>query len=100
MIEDLELGIRTQVSTKQSSQIIEFPQSNVIGLYFADKTRIFLRPSGTEPKIKFYIMCPHPQNFLEKKNPLTSTEVKEYSAWCLQRAQFLRESLKTFCDKA
>ncbi len=30
------------------------PKSNVISLELADKTRILARPSGTEPKIKYY----------------------------------------------
>ncbi len=32
----------------------EQPQSNVIAFYLADGSRITARPSGTEPKIKFY----------------------------------------------
>ena len=30
------------------------PQSNVISLEMADNSRIIARPSGTEPKIKYY----------------------------------------------
>jgi len=30
------------------------PKSNVLSLNFEDNTRIIIRPSGTEPKIKFY----------------------------------------------
>jgi len=32
----------------------ELPKSNVISVLFADGTKIVARPSGTEPKIKFY----------------------------------------------
>ena len=33
---------------------INFPKSNVLQLYTEDGTKISMRPSGTEPKIKFY----------------------------------------------
>ena len=34
---------------------IDLPTSDVVKLYFEDGTNIAVRPSGTEPKIKFYI---------------------------------------------
>ena len=34
---------------------IDLPKSDVVKLYFEDGTNIAVRPSGTEPKIKFYI---------------------------------------------
>lgn len=33
---------------------IKLPKSNVLQLYLADGSKITMRPSGTEPKIKFY----------------------------------------------
>lgn len=33
------------------------PKSDVIRLWLADKTKIVVRPSGTEPKIKIYVGC-------------------------------------------
>jgi phosphoglucomutase len=36
------------------SWAIELPQSNVLQFVLADGTKISARPSGTEPKIKFY----------------------------------------------
>ncbi len=33
----------------------EFPPSNVVRLWLEDETKIVVRPSGTEPKIKIYI---------------------------------------------
>jgi len=32
----------------------EIPRANVLAFYLSDDSRILLRPSGTEPKIKFY----------------------------------------------
>ena len=34
---------------------INLPKSNVIKIYLADKSTVCVRPSGTEPKVKFYI---------------------------------------------
>ena len=44
------LDRRTGKVTGQTRQ----PQSNVLAFYMADGSRITARPSGTEPKIKFY----------------------------------------------
>ena len=35
---------------------LAFPKSNVLGFFFANGTTLYARPSGTEPKIKFYAM--------------------------------------------
>ena len=37
-----------------TSQPIELPKSNVLQFFLADGSKISIRPSGTEPKIKFY----------------------------------------------
>ena len=34
---------------------IDMPKSNVIIYYTEDGSQVALRPSGTEPKIKFYV---------------------------------------------
>ena len=34
----------------------DLPKSNVLGFFFENGDQFYLRPSGTEPKIKFYIM--------------------------------------------
>ncbi len=45
-----------QVSIQNSVQKpIDLPKSDVIKLYFDDGSTIAVRPSGTEPKVKFYI---------------------------------------------
>lgn len=41
------------ISGKKSS--LDFPVSDVLQFYLADGTKVSVRPSGTEPKIKFYI---------------------------------------------
>lgn len=39
---------------EESEKPIELPKSNVIQFYLEDGSKITVRPSGTEPKIKFY----------------------------------------------
>ena len=52
--EDYELGIRT---LNNSTESLILPKSNVIKLHLEDNSWIAARPSGTEPKIKFYLFC-------------------------------------------
>jgi phosphomannomutase len=50
--------------TKQETLSLNLPKSNVLIYYTEDGSKIAARPSGTEPKIKFYISV----NTLEKEN--------------------------------
>jgi phosphoglucomutase len=55
VIKDYETLKTTNVATGEVS-ILEFPcTSNVLQYFTEDGTKISVRPSGTEPKIKFYI---------------------------------------------
>ncbi len=38
-----------------NTKTLDFPKSDVIQFYLEDGTKVSVRPSGTEPKIKFYI---------------------------------------------
>lgn len=51
---------------------LDFPLSNVLQFYFEDGTQITARPSGTEPKIKFYfsLHLDPPFNFSEAEQIL------------------------------
>jgi len=48
---DLQLGKNLQTG---ESWKIQLPKSNVLQFTLSDGTKISARPSGTEPKIKFY----------------------------------------------
>jgi len=52
--EDYDLSIATNIITGEESTI-DVPKSNVLIYYTEDGSQIALRPSGTEPKIKFYV---------------------------------------------
>ena len=53
-IEDYATAVRTLVK-KQEKEMIPLPKANVLIFIAEDGTRIAARPSGTEPKIKFYV---------------------------------------------
>lgn len=52
-INDYELRIGKDLTTNTETKL-EQPQSNVLQYYLEDGSKISVRPSGTEPKIKFY----------------------------------------------
>jgi phosphoglucomutase len=54
MIKDYLERVETDMKTGAKSPI-DLPVSNVLQFITADGSRISIRPSGTEPKIKFYI---------------------------------------------
>jgi len=62
------------VTTGKITPITEIPQSNVLIFYTEKNTKVALRPSGTEPKIKFYISVntdlPDKNSFKEKERAL------------------------------
>ncbi len=55
---------------------IDLPKSNVLQFITDRGSRITVRPSGTEPKIKFYVsvntLLQENDDYLEKKTALTS----------------------------
>ncbi|WP_193787277.1 phospho-sugar mutase [Lacinutrix himadriensis] len=53
-IEDYQLSITKDLNSGAETSI-DVPKSNVLIYYTEDGSKIALRPSGTEPKIKFYI---------------------------------------------
>ncbi len=53
-VEDYQIS-EAQNLVNQEKTVLEVPKSNVLIFYLEDGTKIAARPSGTEPKIKFYI---------------------------------------------
>lgn len=52
---------------EQKTLALEHPKSNVLGLELDTGDILYLRPSGTEPKIKFYIMIHESEGELQEK---------------------------------
>ena len=53
MIKDYELCVEEDILNNTTKKI-DLPVSNVLQFFTADGSKITVRPSGTEPKIKFY----------------------------------------------
>ena len=54
MVEDYQSSIAKNLFTDEE-ETMTIPKSNVLIYYLEDGTKIAARPSGTEPKIKFYV---------------------------------------------
>jgi phosphoglucomutase len=59
MLEDYEAGTAKNILTGEAEQL-NFPQGDVLIYYLEDGSKICARPSGTEPKIKFYFSVNEP----------------------------------------
>lgn len=89
-LKDKEINGRELSQIKDYSLGIEgLPKSNVLGFFFTDGNQIYLRPSGTEPKIKFYIMIQ------EKNGSLTEKKKKAFDL-----AQSFLEYFKAESERA
>ena len=74
-IYNYEKSQRIDLKTNRATKI-NFPKSNVIEFNTANGTKVILRPSGTEPKIKMYISVTikleSKEQYLEKDNFLNN----------------------------
>lgn len=85
-IEDYQNLQKTHLPT-QRKEALHLQKSNVLLYWLEDETKIMIRPSGTEPKIKIYCGV---------KEPYTS--LKESQARCEQKANGLIQSLQNLTN--
>ncbi|MDN3665734.1 phospho-sugar mutase [Algibacter miyuki] len=62
--EDYDLSVSKNMITGEKTPI-DVPKSNVLIYYTEDGSQVALRPSGTEPKIKFYVSVNTPLSAIE-----------------------------------
>jgi phosphoglucomutase len=82
-ITEVEDYLPLTITNTESGNVknIELVKSNVLGFTFDSGDKLYLRPSGTEPKIKFYTMVRQTSGSLtDKKQKAMSTinEVEKY----------------------
>jgi len=53
VIKDYQSSVTKNIETGEET-VIDLPKSNVLQFFTADGSKVSVRPSGTEPKIKFY----------------------------------------------
>ncbi|MDV3309508.1 MAG: phospho-sugar mutase [Cyclobacteriaceae bacterium] len=81
---DYKTGVEVNLETGKESALT-LPKSDVLQFYLEDGSKISVRPSGTEPKIKFYISV---------NTPLASAEAYEQTRQALQeRIDRIEEAL-------
>jgi phosphoglucomutase len=56
-LKDYEDGTTLELPANKKTKNISLPKSNVLQFCLADSSIVSIRPSGTEPKIKFYASC-------------------------------------------
>jgi len=64
MVEDYQSSVAKNLMTGEE-ETMSIPKSNVLIYYLEDGTKICARPSGTEPKIKFYFSANLPLDRVE-----------------------------------
>ena len=78
-------GIAVTTWLDYKEEIVGFPKSDVLSIRLGDQTKIVIRPSGTEPKIKIYIMASEPY----------ITSVEEAITICQNKISMLLNEIKT-----
>ena len=77
------------VATEDYEKGLNLPKSNVLSFTFESGNKLFLRPSGTEPKIKFYTMVRETEGDLKKKK-----------ANALNKVNIIETKIREYCEKA
>jgi len=64
LIKDYQASISKDMITNEET-VIDLPKSNVLQFFTEDGSKVSVRPSGTEPKIKFYFGVKAPLNTVD-----------------------------------
>ena len=88
---DLASGLRTDLVTGKQTKT-DLPSSNVLVFYLEDKGKVTMRPSGTEPKIKFYFGIVRPVG--------PSEEVAAARSQAKERLSRLEEDFMSLVEEA
>jgi len=56
-IRDVKAGAAWEPGREAAAEKVDLPPSDVLQWYLEDGTMVTVRPSGTEPKIKYYVLC-------------------------------------------
>ncbi len=79
VLKDFKEQTKLDIKTGEKSVMDDIPKSNVLIFYTEDGTKVCVRPSGTEPKIKFYVSVKDSiateQDFVEKL-PVLQAKIK------------------------
>lgn len=76
IFKDFSTQIEKNITTEEEIKI-EMTKSDVLGFEFESGDLLFLRPSGTEPKIKFYTMVQVKEGELTEKKKEAKARIKK-----------------------
>ncbi len=82
---DYQSGMEKNLQTGKEATL-NFPKSDVLQYYLADGSKVSVRPSGTEPKIKFYISVQAKlasRNEYENMNTVLDKKLKDIEAYLM-----------------
>ncbi len=86
LVKDYQAHTTTDVRTKQVRHDIDLPSSNVLQFILTDDAVVSARPSGTEPKIKFYAsVSAAPGTPLETARSEVRIELERIHEWVEQQ---------------
>jgi phosphoglucomutase len=80
LFKDFKSGIEKNLISGEDIKI-EMTASNVLGFEFENGNILYLRPSGTEPKIKFYTMVQVKIGSLEDKKKAAQEQIDKIEAF-------------------
>ena len=86
-VTDIETDTRTDMATGQVQPGPGLPKSNVLIFKLADGSTVVARPSGTEPKIKYYFMVVDRENL-----PIAPADLPARVAQCNEKERRLHEA--------
>lgn len=86
IVKDFQEQTSLNMMDHQKSVMDDIPKSNVLIYYTEDGTKVCVRPSGTEPKIKFYVSV--------KDQISSKEEFNEKAALLSQKINQVKEDLK------
>lgn len=86
-VADFMTGVDKESGTGKTLRQYDLPKSDVVQFTLSDGTKVIARPSGTEPKIKFYILTKEPSNDLAKARTTASAKIKAIEADLVTRVK-------------
>jgi phosphoglucomutase len=75
-VADLETGEIRDARTGKAVGRYDLPAADVVFFTLEDATKVIARPSGTEPKIKFYVLTRAPGDDLPKARAAATARIK------------------------
>ena len=75
-VADMMTGQKKDPTTGAFVEQYDLPSANVLMFFLEDGTKAIARPSGTEPKIKFYILTREPGDDLDKAETAATARIQ------------------------